>query len=83
TIHHSHFSDPFITFIFQAGRIIANLIVVGSGVLGGPAQAYRQALQNASRNGVAHEAVQSMKKVSKTMTESEARQILGVSENAP
>ncbi|CAI0559490.1 unnamed protein product [Linum tenue] len=41
------------------------------------------ALADASRNGVAHEAVQSMKKVSKTMTESEARQILGVSENAP
>ncbi|CAL1375431.1 unnamed protein product [Linum trigynum] len=67
----------------MAGRIIANLIVVGSGVLVRAfAQAYRQALQNASKNGVAREAVENMKKVGKAMSESEARQILGVSENA-
>ncbi|CAN4128240.1 unnamed protein product [Withania somnifera] len=33
-------------------------------------------------NGVAQEAVQNIKRASKTMTEAEARQILGVSENS-
>ncbi|CAN1790619.1 Mitochondrial import inner membrane translocase subunit PAM16 like 2 [Linum perenne] len=67
----------------MAGRLIANLIVVGSGVLvRAVAQAYRQALQNASKNGVAQEAMQNVKRVSKMMSETEARQILGVSENA-
>ncbi|CAN1790616.1 Mitochondrial import inner membrane translocase subunit PAM16 like 2 [Linum perenne] len=67
----------------RAGRLIANLIVVGSGVLvRAVAQAYRQALQNASKNGVAQEAMQNVKRVSKMMSETEARQILGVSENA-
>lgn len=37
---------------------------------------------DASRNGVAQEAVQNMKRASKTMTDVEARQILGVTENA-
>ncbi|XP_069144635.1 mitochondrial import inner membrane translocase subunit PAM16 like 2-like [Solanum lycopersicum] len=45
-------------------------------------QAYRQALSNASKNGVAQEAVQNIKAASKTMTEAEARQILGVTEDS-
>ncbi|KAL8481010.1 hypothetical protein ACS0TY_027517 [Phlomoides rotata] len=66
----------------MAARILANLIVMGSGVmLRAFAQAYRQALANASKNGVAQEAVQNIKRGSKMMTEAEARQILGVSEN--
>ncbi|CAK9205075.1 unnamed protein product [Sphagnum troendelagicum] len=68
----------------QAGRLIANLIVLGSGVLlRAVSQAYWQALVNASKLGVAQETVQNLEhKVSKTMTEHEARQILGVSEKA-
>ncbi|KAL8484488.1 hypothetical protein ACS0TY_026971 [Phlomoides rotata] len=66
----------------MAARILANLIIMGSGVmLRAFAQAYRQALANASKNGVAQEAVQNIKRGSKMMTEAEARQILGVSEN--
>ncbi|CAK9202296.1 unnamed protein product [Sphagnum troendelagicum] len=67
-----------------AGKLIANLIVLGSGVLlRAVSQAYRQAIVNASKSGVAQETVQNMAhKVSKTMTEHEARQILGVSEKA-
>lgn len=37
---------------------------------------------DASKNGVAQEAAQSIRRASKTMTEAEARQILGVTENA-
>ncbi|XP_009590277.1 mitochondrial import inner membrane translocase subunit PAM16 like 2 isoform X1 [Nicotiana tabacum] len=37
---------------------------------------------DASKNGVAQEAVQNIKRASKTMTEGEARQILGVTENS-
>ncbi|CAM6084746.1 unnamed protein product [Calypogeia fissa] len=68
----------------MAAKIIANLIVLGSGVvLRAVSQAYRQALVNASKTGVAQETVQNMvHKSSKTMTIHEARQILGVSENA-
>ncbi|KAH0646941.1 hypothetical protein KY284_034825 [Solanum tuberosum] len=66
-----------------AARILANIIVMGSAILARSfVQAYRQALANASRNGVAQEAVQNMKRASKTMTDVEARQILGVTENA-
>ncbi|KAH0641579.1 hypothetical protein KY289_032553 [Solanum tuberosum] len=66
-----------------AARILANIIVMGSAILARSfVQAYRQALANASRNGVAQEAVQNMKRASKTMTDAEARQILGVTENA-
>ncbi|CAN1796733.1 Mitochondrial import inner membrane translocase subunit PAM16 like 2 [Linum perenne] len=72
-----------VVMLLQAARLIANLLVVGSGVLvRAVSQAYRQALQNASKNGITHETVQNMKRVSKMMSESEARQILGVSENA-
>ncbi|KAM3264282.1 mitochondrial import inner membrane translocase subunit PAM16 like 1 isoform X1 [Capsicum annuum] len=68
---------------FQAARILANLIVMGSTILArAVVQAYRQALTNASKNGVAQEAVQNIKRASKTMTEAEARQILGVTENS-
>lgn len=38
-------------------------------------------MADASKNGVAQEAVQNIKRSSKTMTDAEARQILGVSEN--
>ncbi|KAI5350546.1 PREDICTED: mitochondrial import inner membrane [Prunus dulcis] len=44
-------------------------------------QAYRQALQNASKSGVAQETLQNaVRRSSKVMTEQEARQILNVSE---
>ncbi|KAJ8560622.1 hypothetical protein K7X08_022482 [Anisodus acutangulus] len=67
----------------MAARIVAQLLVVGSGIMVRAfAQAYRQALANASKNGVAQEAVQNIKRVSKNMTESEARQILGVAEHS-
>lgn len=39
-------------------------------------------MADASKNGVAQEAVQNIKRASKTMTEAEARQILGVTENS-
>ncbi|KAI5070151.1 hypothetical protein GOP47_0014494, partial [Adiantum capillus-veneris] len=67
----------------QAGKIIANLIVLGSGVLlRAFSQAYRQAIANASRTGVAQETVQNLTKSSKAMTEQEARMILGINEKA-
>ncbi|XP_051115295.1 mitochondrial import inner membrane translocase subunit PAM16 like 2-like [Andrographis paniculata] len=67
----------------MAAKILANLIIMGSGIVARAfVQAYRQALANASKNGVAQEAVQNIKRGSKTMTEAEARQILGVSENS-
>uniref|UniRef100_M1CW16 Mitochondrial import inner membrane translocase subunit tim16 n=1 Tax=Solanum tuberosum TaxID=4113 RepID=M1CW16_SOLTU len=70
-------------FLRQAAKIIANLIVMGSSILARAfVQAYRQALSNASKNGVAQEAVQNIKRSSKTMTEAEARQILGVTEDS-
>ncbi|KMZ76374.1 Mitochondrial import inner membrane translocase subunit TIM16 [Zostera marina] len=67
----------------MASKILANLIVMGSGILGRAIiQAYRKALQNANKSGVAHEAVQNIRRVSKSMNEQEARQILGIAENA-
>ncbi|XP_043708601.1 mitochondrial import inner membrane translocase subunit PAM16 like 2 [Telopea speciosissima] len=68
----------------MAAKILANLIIMGSGILGrAMVQAYRQALQNASKSGVAQEAFQNpMRRVRKIMTEQEAREILGVTENA-
>ncbi|XP_074308658.1 mitochondrial import inner membrane translocase subunit PAM16 like 2-like [Silene latifolia] len=68
----------------MAGRIIAQLLVVGSGVLiRAFAQAYRQALTNASKTGAAQEAMQNtVRRASKAITEQEARQILGITENA-
>ncbi|GJY83813.1 mitochondrial import inner membrane translocase subunit PAM16 like protein [Tanacetum coccineum] len=67
-----------------ATKILANLIVMGGGILARAlVQAYRQALQNASKTGVAQETLQNaVRKGSKAMTEQEARQILGVSEQS-
>ncbi|KAL2334947.1 hypothetical protein Fmac_016160 [Flemingia macrophylla] len=69
----------------QAAKILANLIVMGGGILARAVfQAYRQALANASKNGVAQEAMQNtIRRASKAMTEQEARQILGVTEETP
>ncbi|KMT16253.1 hypothetical protein BVRB_3g054070 [Beta vulgaris subsp. vulgaris] len=68
----------------MAARIIAQLLVVGSGVLiRAVSQAYRQAIVNASKTGAAQEAMQNtVRRASKAITEQEARQILGVPENA-
>ncbi|XP_057542905.1 mitochondrial import inner membrane translocase subunit PAM16 like 2-like [Amaranthus tricolor] len=68
----------------MAAKIIAQLVVVGSGMLiRAFAQAYRQALANASKTGAAQEAMQNtVRRASKAITEQEARQILGVPENA-
>lgn len=40
-------------------------------------------IADASKTGAAQEAVETIKRGSKTMTEAEARQILGVTENTP
>ncbi|XP_038719117.1 mitochondrial import inner membrane translocase subunit PAM16 like 2-like [Tripterygium wilfordii] len=66
----------------MAAKILANIILAGSAVLGRALiQAYRQALANASKTGVANETIQNVvRSGSKVMTEQEARQILGVSE---
>ncbi|GFZ03959.1 protein Transporter, Pam16 [Actinidia rufa] len=70
-------------FVVQAARILANLLVVGSGIMvRALSQAYRQALANASRNGVSQDAVQNIKRVSKIMAEPEARQVLGVTKHS-
>ncbi|CAN6323734.1 unnamed protein product, partial [Urochloa humidicola] len=67
----------------MAGKLIANLIVMGSTIIGrAMLQAYRKALVNADKTGVAHETMNNIRRASKTMTEQEARQILGVSENS-
>ncbi|KAK9108619.1 hypothetical protein Syun_024630 [Stephania yunnanensis] len=68
----------------MAAKILANLIVVGSGVLARAfVQAYRQALTNASKSGVTQETIQNtVRRASKTMTETEAKQILGVTEGS-
>ncbi|XP_015582358.1 mitochondrial import inner membrane translocase subunit PAM16 like 2 [Ricinus communis] len=64
----------------MAAKILANLIVMGSGILARAfVQAYRQALSNASKSGVAQETIENtIRRGSKVMTEQEARQILGV-----
>ncbi|PPR98128.1 hypothetical protein GOBAR_AA22547 [Gossypium barbadense] len=68
---------------WEAARILANLIVMGSGILGRAVfQAYRQALANASKSGVAQETMQNIRRGSKIMAEPEARQILGVTEHS-
>ncbi|GAB4848322.1 hypothetical protein Ancab_002989 [Ancistrocladus abbreviatus] len=68
----------------MAAKILANLIVMGSGILlRAFAQAYRQALANASKSGVAQETIQNtVRRASRAMTEQEARQVLGVTENS-
>ncbi|KAJ7945610.1 mitochondrial import inner membrane translocase subunit tim16-like [Quillaja saponaria] len=56
---------------------------MGSAILGkAMVQAYRQALANASKSGVAQEAVQNIRRGAKALAEPEARQILGVSEQS-
>ncbi|GJP35636.1 hypothetical protein CLOM_g20155 [Closterium sp. NIES-68] len=69
----------------MAAKIIANLIVLGSGiVIRAFTQAYQQALTNASRSGVAQEAAATAsRRLSKIMTIQEARMILGVTEETP
>ncbi|XP_021774309.1 mitochondrial import inner membrane translocase subunit PAM16 like 2-like isoform X2 [Chenopodium quinoa] len=68
----------------MAARILAQVLVMGSGMLvRAVAQAYRQAIVNASKTGTAQEAMQNtVRKASRALTEQEARQILGVPENA-
>ncbi|OMO94761.1 Transporter, Pam16 [Corchorus capsularis] len=67
----------------MASRLLANLIVMGSTIVGRAVlQAYRQALANASKSGVAQETVQNIRRASKVMAEPEARQILGVAEHS-
>ncbi|KNA11290.1 hypothetical protein SOVF_136610 [Spinacia oleracea] len=68
----------------MAARILAQLLVVGSGVLiRAVGQAYRQAIVNASKTGAAQEAMQNtVRRASQALTEQEARQILGVPEKA-
>ncbi|KAK2974174.1 hypothetical protein RJ640_021465 [Escallonia rubra] len=67
----------------MASRLLANLIVMGSGIMARAlVQAYRQAIANASKNGVAQEAVNNIRRASRTITEPEARQILGVAEQS-
>ncbi|XP_038878395.1 mitochondrial import inner membrane translocase subunit PAM16 like 2-like [Benincasa hispida] len=69
----------------MAAKILANLIVMGSGILARAfVQAYRQAIANAAKSGVAQETIQNtVRRTSKVMTEQEARQILGVTEEMP
>ncbi|KAM0922793.1 hypothetical protein ACQ4PT_005959 [Festuca glaucescens] len=65
----------------MAGRLLANLLVMGGTVLGkAVVQAYRQAIVNANSSGAAQEVVNGIRRASKAITEQEARQILGVSE---
>ncbi|KAL6319357.1 hypothetical protein AAG906_014031 [Vitis piasezkii] len=56
----------------QAAKILANLVVIGSGILARAlVQAYRQAVANASKSGVAQETVQNIRRGSKIMAELE------------
>lgn len=66
----------------MATRLLVQLAVMGSGMLGRAfVQAYRQALSNASKSGIAQETLQNVaRKGTKNMTEKEARLILGVSD---
>ncbi|XP_062231720.1 mitochondrial import inner membrane translocase subunit PAM16 like 2-like [Phragmites australis] len=67
----------------MAGRLLANLIVMGGTVVGRAVlQAYRQAIVNANKTGAAQEAINGIRRVNKAMTEQEARQILGISEQS-
>ncbi|KAF5185658.1 Mitochondrial import inner membrane translocase subunit pam16 like [Thalictrum thalictroides] len=67
----------------MVARIIVNLVVMGSGILSRSfVQAYRQAITNASKSGVAQEAIQNTIRKG-GMTEKEARLILGVHERSP
>ncbi|XVF11385.1 hypothetical protein REPUB_Repub08aG0023500 [Reevesia pubescens] len=62
----------------MAARLLANLIVMGSGILGRAVfQAY-----HASKSGVAQETMQNIRRASKIMAEPEARQVLGITEHS-
>lgn len=70
----------------MAGRILANLIVMGSGVvLRAASQAYRQAIINGAKAGVTAENAGKATNMGRaaTMSVEEARQILGVEPNTP
>ena len=70
----------------MASRILANLLVAGgSALLRAASQAYRQALVNAQRTGVASEAAESGAAAvfgKRRMTAEEARSVLGVDAGA-
>ncbi|XP_039140520.1 mitochondrial import inner membrane translocase subunit PAM16 like 2-like [Dioscorea cayenensis subsp. rotundata] len=67
----------------MAAKLLANLIIMGSGILGrAVVQAYRKALENANKTGVAQETLNNIRRASRAMTEQEARQILGVTEQS-
>ena len=72
----------------MASRVLANLLVAGGAALARAAsQAYRQALANAQRTGVAREAANAARARAgrsggRSMTADEARQVLGVSASA-
>ncbi|XP_020259648.1 mitochondrial import inner membrane translocase subunit PAM16 like 2-like [Asparagus officinalis] len=69
--------------IERVAKFLANLIIMGSGILGRAVfQAYRKALENASKNGVSHEAINCCAQRKNIMTEQEASHILGLSEQA-
>ncbi|CAL5394827.1 unnamed protein product [Camellia sinensis] len=74
----------FINIQLMAAKILANLIVMGSGILArAVVQAYHQALTNALKTGVAQETIRNgVRRASKIMTEQEARQILGITERS-
>ncbi|CAL5228248.1 g11347 [Coccomyxa viridis] len=65
----------------MAGRLIANLIVAGGGILiRAAAQAYRQALVNAQRQGVTQETLKAATRA-RQLTVEEAEKILGIEKN--
>ncbi|KAI3919291.1 hypothetical protein MKW98_030427 [Papaver atlanticum] len=67
----------------MAFRLLANLIVMGSGIMARAVmQAYRQALTNPNKSGVAQETMQNVVNRVKGLAEPEARQILGVTEKS-
>ncbi|CAN6578682.1 unnamed protein product [Malus baccata var. baccata] len=67
----------------MVAKILSNVLVMGSAIVGRAVlRAYRQAISNASKNGVANEAVNNIRRASKIMAEPEARQVLGVTEHA-
>ncbi|KAJ4838401.1 hypothetical protein Tsubulata_017431 [Turnera subulata] len=72
-----------ITMTTDASKLLAQLIVAGSGILVRAfGQAYKQALSNAAKSGAAQEAVQNIRRGSQVMAEREARQILGITEKS-
>lgn len=63
----------------MAGRLLANLIVAGGGILiRAAAQAYKQAIVNAQRSGVTAESVKAAASRTRQMSLEEAEKILGI-----